>query len=275
MSHELYSYRLDLCYDGRLYSGFQSQSSQCTIQDIVEGALTKVAYLHGRLMGASRTDAGVSAHQQVCLFRTTKRLQEAGVIRSLNRILPAQIRVQQLCSAPQNFHPLASSRAKIYRYRLYCGTYPAPIGGDLVWRIPRQLDLGMLKRELDHLIGVHDFRAFTKYPIDDRTTIRRMLDIQVYAYHAVVELWFHGEGFLRHMIRNIVGSAVVIASTDQVRLGLRHLHDILVTQDRTQAYQTAPAAPLCLMACLFDQDPRLIRDLKAQSSVDLGDRLRL
>ena len=274
MSHDLYAYRIDLCYDGRLYSGFQSQPSQCTIQDIVEAALTKVAYLHGRLIGASRTDAGVSAYQQVCLFRTTKQLQEAGVVRSLNRILPAQIRVQQLEIAPQNFHPLASSRAKIYRYRLYCGTYPAPIGEEWFWRIPRQLDLGRLARELDQLIGVHDFRAFTKYPLGDRTTMRRILDIQVFSHHAVVELWFHGEGFLRHMIRNIVGSAVVIASTDHTQLGLRHLRDILVTYDRTQAYQTAPAVPLCLMACLFDQDPRLIRDLKAQSSVDLDDRWR-
>lgn len=255
---QLHDYRLDLCYDGRNYEGFQSQPSQQTIQDKVEEALAQAAYLHGRLIGASRTDAGVSARQQVCLFRAWQVLDISRVMFSLNRMLPADIRVTRLESAYPGFHPLVSSVAKFYRYRLYCGPYLSSSDAHLYWHIHDQLILSTLARELEDMIGRHDFSAFAKHPIKVQTAVRHIFDIQIYSAGGVVEIWFYGEGFLRHMIRNLVGSAVIISCErqsrplPQVREGCRHLKDILDSQDRSKAYLTAPPSPLGLMACAFD-----------------------
>lgn len=254
-----YPYRLQLSYDGRGYRGFQSQPCGHTIQDIVEAALMKAAYLQGRLIGASRTDAGVSAGEQVGLFRSSRRLQVGGVLRSLNQLLPPQIRVHELQLTAADFHPLTASVGKIYRYRLYCGRYASAQDHDLYWSLAPPLDLGVLYHELRGLIGVHDFRAFAKQPVAEQNTVRELIDIQVYVSGAVVELWFHGVGFLRHMIRNVVGSGVALARGSRIRSSAAHLVDILATHDRTQAYQTAPAPPLTLVACLFEGDARRIQ----------------
>lgn len=271
----VYAYRLQLSYDGRGYRGFQSQPCGHTIQDIVEAALMQVAYLQGRFMGASRTDAGVSAAEQVGLFRSSRPLQVGAVLRSLNQLLPPQIRVHDLQLADTNFHPLTASIGKIYRYRLYCGKYCSAQHHDLYWPVTAPLDIGVLHHELCALIGVHDFKAFAKQPAADQSTVRELVEIQVYAHGAVVELWFHGVGFLRHMIRNIVGSGVALATGTQVPSRGTHLVDIMATYDRTQAYQTAPAPPLRLMACLFAGDTRRIQHCRQPPKSEGPQEIRL
>lgn len=259
------SYRFHVAYDGRGYDGFQSQPSGRGIQDILEGVLAKVGYLEGRVMGASRTDAGVSAYEQICLFQASRDLDSVRVQRSMNALLPPAIRVVSLQKAREGFHPLASSSGKIYRYRLFCGTYLYPFDADLYWQRPRRIEASCLQRELSSVVGLHDFKAFARSGGSQKSTVRHLMDIQIFVKclmeNSVIEIWFHGEGFLRHMVRSLVGSAVDL-SLGWGDKGAKSLKDILQTHDRTQALSTAPASPLTLMACLFDNDPRTIGSVR-------------
>ena len=260
------SYRLHVAYDGRGYDGFQSQPSGRGIQDILEGVLTQVGYLEGRVMGASRTDAGVSAYEQICLFRSCRELDSLRVQRSMNALLPPSIRVISVQKAHGGFHPLASSSGKIYRYRLFCGTYLNPFDADLYWQLPRRVEASCLQRELSSVVGRYDFKAFAKSGGSQKSTVRHLMDIQTFVKcvmeSSVIEIWFHGEGFLRHMVRNLVGSAVDLSLGWGPKGAQKSLKEMLQTHDRTQALSTAPASGLTLMACLFDNDSRTIHSVR-------------
>ncbi|MCY4380796.1 MAG: hypothetical protein OXC40_04400, partial [Proteobacteria bacterium] len=233
---QLFHYRLHLAYDGRPYSGFVTQPGGHTIQDHLEAQLMRVAALAGRLVGASRTDAGVSAYEHICLFRSTKDLDLIKTQVSLNALLHPTIRVISLSRCHQDFHPLLNNQGKIYRYLLWHGPYPYPFDYDLVWSIPKSTCLITLEKELTSVQGQHDFKGFSKTSEPRKTTIRTLKDVRVFVAGSSIEIWFYGDGFLRHMIRNLIGSAVTVSGNRLPRSTLPSLQLILQAKDRTKAH---------------------------------------
>jgi tRNA pseudouridine38-40 synthase len=209
-------YAMRLWYDGSRVHGFQRQPGRPTVQEALEDALAR-AGIRAALAAAARTDRGVHAVSQVVSFAVRAALDPAGLRRSLNAALPEGIAVLDVWAAPRSFHARASARSRTYVYLV--GHELPPELRAYAWSLPdlrafpdardRILDPGALRRELAAAVGSHDFGAFAR-PGPRRNTTRTLLRAEVHSaswapLHAIV---LEGTGFVRAMVRNLVGTAV-------------------------------------------------------------------
>lgn len=276
----MFYYRFDVAYLGLDYQGFQSQAHGCTIQDHLQQAAAVLLRAPSALVAASRTDSGVSARQQVGRISSERSLNTRDFLHRWNALLPSTIRVYGLREVAQDFHPIASSMGKIYRYRLWLGSCRDPFLYPYVWQVPEGLLLQRFKEQLAAVRGRHNFKAFTKKGSAAKSYERTVVEVQVAAVggclsagkekgeerreERCIEVWIHGDGFLRHMIRTLVGTAVDL-SLPRPPLRLTSLQAILATENRSEAYRTAPGAPLCLMRCLYPGEMSSIDEERAVS----------
>ncbi len=253
--------KLVLQYDGTGYSGWQIQKKGKTIQGILEKAVYTVTGEHLRVTGASRTDAGVHAFQQVALFKTGSGLMPDVLNRAINANLPHDIRVigAEECSA--DFHPRYSAKNKTYSYLIsYKRVYPAsPQGGSVFldrysWLVFYSLDCDLMKRAARYFIGRHDFSSFRASGCSSKNPVRRIIDIQIserasfnfmtFRFNVpLIKITIKADAFLRHMVRNIVGTLVEVG---RGRLSPTHMKEILKLKDRRCSGQTAPGCGLFL-----------------------------
>lgn len=255
-----YCYRIDLAYNGSHFHGFQSQKDGNTIQDHLESALSTILRTSRvPIIGASRTDSGVSAYHQVCCFYWKQLLDTTLIHKKLLALLPEVIRVFYIKRVDKDFHPIRSSQGKIYRYLLWNGECYDPFMLPYVWHITQKFCQKRLTEELISITGDHDFTSFAQSGSQVRSYKRSLYTIHVICNHPhLIEVWMHGQGFLRGMVRNIIGSAVTLASKPEKRLpppALTSLYSILQAKNRCSAYIKAPAHPLSLMRCIYAEDP--------------------
>jgi tRNA pseudouridine38-40 synthase len=245
--------RLDLSYDGRDYHGFQSQPDGKTIQDEIERALALATRVENRVTGASRTDSGVSAEHQVCTVDVPDETDLYRLQRSLNGLLPKTIRIQSIVVPEPGFHPGFLAKAKVYRYRLWLGECLDPFCRPFVWEIKSEVDFERLVRASEEFVGKHDFKAFSNAGTDVESTIREIFGIHMECRDKLVNIWVLGDGFLKQMIRNIVGTCV------DVSLGKLNtsIADLLSGRERADAGRTAPALGLQLVEIFYDAAPEL------------------
>ena len=256
-------WRIDLAYDGRLFSGFQSQPHRNTIQDLLENALRTATRESVRIIGGSRTDAGVSAENQVCAFQTSIGIEPNKLIRSLNALLPDTIKVTSLQHENVEFHPIIDSTGKIYRYRIWRGFCLDPFVLPYVWQVNSELDSSVLNGALQDFVGTHNFEAFSNSGSEVKSFIRKIFEIKVTETGPLLEIWVHGEGFLKQMVRNMVGTAVDI-SLGKIGFSVK---DLIYKKDRKAAGQTAPGYPLCLVKSNFaDDDQGIASQIKFASA---------
>lgn len=244
---------MTLAYDGKAFDGFQSQPSGNGVQDHVERALRIFFREPTPIRGASRTDRGVHAQGQVATFSTAHPFLKHRWLRGWNAILPPGIGVLDVGPAESGFHPIWGAKAKAYRYRLWLGDCYNPLIKPYVWEMFRPVDVELLKREMQSFLGLHDFTSFCATDSDAKTKERRVLDIQVCGTGPLLDLWFLGEGFLKQMIRIMVGSAVNIASGQDNRT----VKDMLSARSRIQGGPTAPAHGLSLVEVFYESPPSL------------------
>lgn len=202
-----------------------------------------------RVKGASRTDTGVHAERQVAIFSSPLQ-QERRWLRSINAILPSGISVLSIDKVPPTFHPCYQAKAKAYRYRIHAGTLHNPFLSDYVWDIYFPIDIDLLEQALFRYIGRHDFSAFCNQGAYTKSNVRTLLDAKIDRSGNLIDLWFLGEGFLKQMVRILVGTSVEVAS------GKRQLQEIdllLKEGDRTKAGATAPAKGLSLVEIFYDE----------------------
>jgi tRNA pseudouridine38-40 synthase len=244
----LRTFKLTIAYDGTAYAGWQRQAGVDTIQARVEAA---VADIEGRAVavhGAGRTDAGVHAWGQVASFQLEHGIDGRVLGRALNAKLPDDIRVRKVETVPPSFHARFLARGKSYRYRINRTPVANPMERRFAWHIAKTLDLGAMRQAGAMLIGRHDFAAFQTAASDAtvRTTIRTVLDLGVDdGSDDIVAIDVAGDGFLRYMVRTIVGTLV------QVGLGRRpvaEMAEILASRTRDKAGPTAPPHGLFLVA---------------------------
>jgi tRNA pseudouridine38-40 synthase len=240
--------KLLIAYDGTSYVGFQRQSNGVSIQQRLEEAFAPlVGDSAGRgptVAGAGRTDAGVHALGQVASANVAFDLDVTAVRRALNVRLPPDIRVLDVADAPAGFHARHGATAKRYRYRIVTAEVLSPFDRWFVWHAPGRRDVDAMRRAAVAIVGRHDFASFQARGAAVRSTIRTIHRLDVTGLDGEIVIDIEGDGFLRHMVRAVVGTLVEVGS------GLRvpeSMTEILAARDRQAAGPTVPASGLTLM----------------------------
>lgn len=242
--------KLVLAYDGTEFSGWQVQPEAATIQGALASAIGRVTGEKVLPQGSGRTDAGVHALGQVATFVTQSPIPAGNLVVALNDILPSTIRVLEAAEAPAEFHARKSARAKTYRYRMHRGAICPPFLARYVWHYPYPLDEDEMREAAPLIVGNHDFTSFAavdpeRGQEEEVSNVRQIFcsrwERQVDEFTYTVR----GNGFLHHMVRNLVGTFLLVGKGT---LKASDLARILKARSRSAAGATAPASGLCLVS---------------------------
>jgi tRNA pseudouridine38-40 synthase len=239
------NFKIIIEYDGTEFHGWQRQKSERTIQREIEQALSTMTGGPTTLIGSGRTDAGVHALGQVANFLCETRLTPEILQKGLNSILPGDIAIKDCRLVPGTFHARYDAKSKIYHYRIWNQELPLAIGRHYAWHIRRKLNEAAMQSALAHLSGEHNFKAFEGTGSPRSHTIRTVLAAELIEQEDGFTVFkIEANGFLRYMVRNIVGTLVDV--------GLRKItpeafREILGSKDRNNASATAPPHGLFLM----------------------------
>ena len=242
------TYRLILAYDGTGFHGWQVQPDAVTVQGTLLAAAGRLFRGDVRVIGASRTDAGVHALGQTVSLTAESEHPATTVQAALNAHLPREIRVMAASEAPRGFDARRAAHGKRYLYLIDNARVASPVLRQWAWHVPGPLDLGAMRAGLRALHGAHDFSAFCAAPGREAEPTCRVRALHVRRRKSLVAIAISADRFLHHMVRNIVGSAV------QVGRGARPpawLADVLASCDRTGAGPTAPGHGLTLVRVLY------------------------
>ncbi len=246
-----FKYRLILQYDGTEYFGWQFQIEQPTIQGTLEAKLKQILSHPVRLYGAGRTDAGVHAHHQVAHFIYPRKLDPYRVRRSLNAVLPRDIRVSLMERVPHNFHARFSSIWKEYVYTIYNGETVPPHLERYVWHIRHPLDYGEMVKGARLFEGTYNFIVFGKGLKEGDTAIRTILWAGWEMTPPFLRFRIASRGFLRGMVRYIVGSLIDVG---QRRLDLGTLAKMISGEYYPERITKAPPHGLSLFYVAYPPD---------------------
>lgn len=231
-------------YDGTDFYGFQRQPSRVTVQGEIERSLTNLFKQDRvKVIGAGRTDAGVHATGQVISFLSPERFPIDRIPPAMNGLLPKSIRVKSAEEAPDKFHARYSAKSRTYAYVVLNRDAPSAILGRYSWRVTKPLDLQSMQSASEVLLGKHDFASFGMPDKPSRTTEREIFDFRIRRRKDAVYITIRADGFLRGMVRAIVGTLVEIGQ------GKREVADmtrILNACDRRAAGVSAPPQGLFL-----------------------------
>jgi tRNA pseudouridine38-40 synthase len=236
--------KLTLEYDGTRYVGWQVQPNGPSIQAEVERALAELHKAPRRVTAAGRTDAGVHAFGQVVSFREERPLPISAYVKGMNALLPADVAVRAASIEPDGFDARRSARGKRYRYVVENFETRAPLTRLRAWQLFGPLDVAAMRDAARHLVGRHDFAAFQAADCDSEHAVRevRRLDVVGQA-GGRIEVVVEATAFVKHMIRNVVGTLVEVG---QGRREAASIPALLASGDRTKAGRTAPPQGLVL-----------------------------
>jgi len=243
--------KLMLAFDGTNYAGWQKQKSAKTIQGIIEDKIHVMTGEKVCLHGSGRTDAGVHALGMVANFQTSSDIPCEGFLKGINSMLPVDIRLLQVTDADPDFHARRSARAKTYQYSITTGAVQMPTKRLYAVHVYEELDVKAMEQGLLLLAGTHDFSSFEAAGSRDpnlktgRGAVRTLLEAGCKKDRTADRLifTFTGDGFLRHMVRNIVGTILAVGKG---RITPESVLEILATKDRGAAGPTAPPQGLIL-----------------------------
>ncbi len=239
--------RLHISYDGTGFLGWQKQTKQdgLTIQGELEKALFKLTNQSIGTTGSGRTDAGVHADDQIVHFDFSGEPGKFNWEKGLNRFLPESIKVQKAFTAPSSFHAVKDAISKTYIYSLQDGAAPDPLKLRYSHWISSPVDLDYLNRLSKCLVGKHDFKSFQTTGTPLATTVREIYDFKwVRTSPSTLEAHISGSGFLKQMVRNMVGC--LLHQYWRQPLSEEQIKEVLALKDRSKAFGTAPAHGLRL-----------------------------
>jgi tRNA pseudouridine38-40 synthase len=281
------TFKITLAYDGTDFVGWQRQANGVSVQALIEDALHALDEGDVRVTGAGRTDAGVHALGQVAAFTIHRVLAADAIVRALNARLPGAIRVLAAEEVPPTFHPRFGARRKTYRYRIWNGEVISPFERLYAWHVAGALDVGAMHAAAQRLVGRHDFAAFQAAGSEVQTTEREVFVSRIEdgglrigekaairdesalrnesarliesaprvesalrtPPSAMLSYTVAGDGFLRHMVRIIVGTLVEIG---RGRQPVDWIGVVLASRDRRIAGPTAPPEGLFLTSVEYD-----------------------
>ena len=258
--------KLTLQYDGTEFVGWQRQAAGRSIQGALEEALGQLEGRAVAAVGAGRTDAGVHALGQVASATITRAIGPDALLKALNSMQPASVRVVAVEPVGSDFNARFSARSKTYQYRIRTGAVASPFDRHYAWHVRQPLDVAAMTQACERLVGHHDFSAFRSTGSDVVSTRRTILEARLsepgtvnappqtapctvdFRWHLENEGWLlfeiRGDGFLRHMVRIVVGTLV------EVGHGRRTPESVAAALEsgrRADAGMTAPAHGLCLV----------------------------
>ncbi|MGQ9500163.1 MAG: tRNA pseudouridine(38-40) synthase TruA [Dissulfurimicrobium sp.] len=248
--------KLTIQYNGALYHGWQRQKNDLTIQGIIEDAFKKMTGEKIRLIGSGRTDAGVHAIAQVANFHTVSNIPAVGIQRGLNSILPKGIAITAVEEVCDDFHALKDVICKYYAYHIVSSPVRLPLWEDRAWVLPDKIDAEAVRQALPYLKGEHDFAAFRASGGSAKTSIRRVFfaDFRQISLESPLAGGAHyiftiaANGFLRYMVRNIVG---VLSMIWTGKIPPDDMKRIIASRDRAMAGVTAPPHGLYLERVIY------------------------
>lgn len=232
-------------FDGSDFHGWQVQSHARSIQSTLNAAISTVANQILTTAAAGRTDTGVHACGQVVHFDSVASRSEFAWLRGINSNLPADIAIQWVRAVPPDFHARYSALARTYRYVILNRPVRSALDRHRAWQLRVPIDATLMQLAARHLIGEHDFSSFRAAGCQSKSPVRRIEALEVVRHgdHVVIEV--RANGFLYHMVRNIVGSLVRVGAGEAQAAWLPEL---LALKDRRVAAPTAPSAGLFLAA---------------------------
>ena len=253
--------RLTLSYDGSEFAGWQVQPGRTTVQGSLASAIGRLSGENVLPQGSGRTDAGVHALAQVASFATSSAIPPENWPKALNDILPGSIRVLEVSEASPDFHARKSARAKTYRYRIHRGAICSPFLARYVWHYPYPLEEPAMIAAAQSIVGEHDFTSFAAVDPERvqrmasegshagmtlaRTTNVRTIFSSTWTRDAEELVYtVRGSGFLHHMVRNLVGTFLLVGKRS---VSLEDLRQILNVRERAAAGPPAPARGLYLV----------------------------
>lgn len=239
-------YLMTFSYDGTNYNGYQKQPKGKTIQNEIEKCLTKInSNRNVSIHATGRTDAGVHALNQKAHFEVDEKIDIEKVKNSLNKLLPDDIYVKRIEEVSDDFHARFSVKAKEYIYIINMGEYN-PIKKNYIYQYNKKLDIIEMQRALKYLEGEHNFKSFTKSTDEikdyNRNIIQTTITRDINNLNEIT-ISLVGNGFLRYMVRNIVGLLIEIGEGKRKS---EDVYQILKEEDRTSAGVTAPPNGLYL-----------------------------
>lgn len=271
--------KLTLQYIGTHYCGWQIQPNGITIQEILQTLLKKTLGEDVKVIGAGRTDSGVHALGQVAHFKTEHPMEVDVLHKALNAQLPEDIAVSAMEEMPEDFHANKWASTKTYTYLLLNSRQKQPFLSPFTWRQYGDYDLGAVGQCLDWIRGTHDFRSFCASDSTAKTTERTLVQTRCATFSmnqlgqsladlAQIGAWlpqasstsreamlyaisFQGKGFLKHMVRNLIGTLRDVAFG---KISPQDFKNILELKDRTQAGVTAPARGLFLVKVEYSRN---------------------
>lgn len=242
--------KLVLSYDGLEFAGWQIQPDTATIQGTLASAIGRVTGEKVLPQGSGRTDAGVHALAQVATFSMVSPIPPENLVIALNDVLPPAIRVLEAAEVPPDFHARKSARGKTYRYRMYRGAICPPFLARYVWHYPYPLDENAMNAAAALVVGEHDFTSFAAVDPERgkaENVCSNVRTIYSSAWKREPDEFVYtvrGSGFLHHMVRNLVGTFLLVGKGT---LHPEEVKTILDARNRSAAGATAPASGLYLV----------------------------
>ena len=235
-------YLMTFSYDGTNYNGYQKQPNKNTIQDEIESALKIINNKNITIHASGRTDSKVHALNQKAHFDLEKEIKEEKLKKAINSLTTPSIYVKKIEKVNNDFHARFDVVEKEYIYKINLGEYN-PIERNYVYQYNKKLDIDEIEKSLKYLIGPHNFKSFTKTNIEKDDYIRTIYDINISLDRDILTITFRGNGFLRYMVRNIVGTLIEIGENKRKSTDIKH---IIESEDRTLAGKTASPVGLYL-----------------------------
>jgi tRNA pseudouridine38-40 synthase len=246
-------YRLTLAYRGTAYAGWQRQENALAVQQVVEEALERLLGEPARVTGASRTDAGVHARGQEAHLELARPFPERGLVHGVNRFLPEDVRVLAAAAMPEGFHARKHAWGKEYLYRLSRARVVSPLDSPFVAQAPASLDLDAMARATASLPGRHDFSAFALAGGSHGQPFRHIFSARWEEIGEELRFRVVGGGFLRGMVRAVVGTLVEVGTGKR---SPESFAGLLAGRPRREAGPTAAAHGLVLERVFYPPEWR-------------------
>ena len=238
------NFKMIVEYDGSAYCGWQRQKNGTSIQQVLEESIKLITGQKVAVIGSGRTDAGVHALNQVASFKCYTSLPVNNIYRGMNSVLPPDIVVKEMEEVAGEFHAQRDVKSKVYVYKICNQRLRPALGRDFFWFIRFPLDLAVMKEASSYLIGTHDFSCFCATGTDVKDRVRTIIDIEIKTCDdGLIEIKVEAQGFLKYMVRNIIGTLVEVARGKRKP---EEMKVIIESRNRKIAGITAPACGLFL-----------------------------
>lgn len=246
------NFRILVEYNGSFFHGWQVQTGFVTVQGELQRVLSMILKepIH-HVQGSGRTDSGVHARGQVANFTCSSIPDFAMLKRAVGAVLAPALAIREIEIVPDSFHAQRSAKRKQYTYSIWNERTPPVLEYGKVWHVPQPLDVARMQAAAQELVGTHDFTSLRAASCTAPKTEKMLFESEIHVDGPIIRYRVVGNGFLKHMVRNIAGTLVKMGKG---HMGETSMQEILAKRDRTEAGMTAPAHGLCLDWVSYEDD---------------------